>query len=89
MRVTSELFPDLALPLRKRLLLDRLVSARSAARNRDRGKNVTRPQLLWRKLWLVDGNLLRAAFALDTAAMAAYGARQKRAPDESRKVRGR
>lgn len=89
MRVTSELFPDLALPLRKRLLLDRLVSARSAARNRDRGKNVTRPQLLWRKLWLVDGNLLRAAFALDTAAMAVYGARQKRAPDESRNVRGR
>lgn len=73
MRVLGTMFPDLAIPRRRRAVFERVLPLRHAAVRRDRKRNVTRRELLWRKFWLVDGVARRALFALDTLAMSAHG----------------
>jgi hypothetical protein len=69
MRVLAAMFPDLALPLPRRPILDRFVDPARAAVRRHRKRNVTRRELLSRKFWLIDGIGRRVVFALDNAAM--------------------
>jgi hypothetical protein len=89
MRTASTLFPDLPVSLPQRAL-DTLIAPRGAAIRRDRGRNVTRLQLLWRKWWLIDGVARRIGFVLDAAMMSVEGRfLQNRAPSEMRYVRGR
>lgn len=72
MRVAAVMFPDLKLSLRP-ALVDRFIDADRAAASRDRKRNVTRRELLWRKFWLVDGIVRPVVYAADDAAMTLSG----------------